>query len=84
MGNIAPRWAKIASRCGNIGPTQSQRKRERGETETETEREREGERERQDPALQGRRPPFGVPSGAKRGDPVVTSGCRAPSAKQKA
>ena len=33
MGNIAPRWAEIASRCGNIGPTQSQkeeRERERG------------------------------------------------------
>ena len=55
MGNIAPRWAKIASRCGNIGPTQSQKERERDtETETETDRQREErvrEREREDPAL---------------------------------
>ena len=29
MGNIAPRWAKTASRCGNIGLTQSQKERER-------------------------------------------------------
>ena len=53
MGNIAPRWIQIASRCGNIGPTQFQTERER-ERDRDREREREErerERERQDPAL---------------------------------
>ena len=54
MGNIAPRWAKIASRCGNIGPTQSQREREREretektektETDTDRDRDRDGDRD---------------------------------------
>ena len=33
MGNIVPRWAKIASRCGNIGATQSQKERRERERE---------------------------------------------------
>ena len=49
MGNIAPRWIQIASRCGNIGPTQFQTERER-ERDRDRDRERErgeGERERE-------------------------------------
>ena len=50
MAFLGPRWAKIASRCVNIGPIQSERERERDrdkdkETGTKTERERETERD---------------------------------------
>ena len=47
MGNIAPRSAKIATRCGNIGP-QSERERE---THRHTDTERERERQRQRPSI---------------------------------
>ena len=40
---IAPRWAKIASRCGNIGPTQSHKERDR---EGERDRDRDRQKER--------------------------------------
>ena len=41
-------WAQTASRCGNIGLTQSQKERERGrQRERERERQRERERERE-------------------------------------
>ena len=57
MGKIAPRWAKTASRCGNIVVRKSQKEREReretAKTETETEKtetettETETDRDRQ-------------------------------------
>ena len=47
MGNIAPRWVKIASRRGNIGPTQSQREREtERQTDRQTDRQKERKKER--------------------------------------